>query len=411
MTTDPPAHTVMKHIQISILLSISLLLTVSSCGQQQAWDGGLISVQYDRLPQGEDFLLSDWVGEPEFIALDSDTLEAITNGNNIAISDHYIGIYSDSEECFKLFDRATGKFLRNIGNIGRGPGEYRYISMAQIDESCGRIWISTKLMNKIYSYDIQTGKLSEDIPLAYKSDGSPNQGYAFMVDSLSKTITIADVPFDNGCPVIAWCQDYKGNVLWEIPKTRTIAANPMLCINTMLNVKGTLDICYNSMNTQHDTLFAINDEKVQPLLTVDFGEVTAPGRLNISEGYYLHNPYILTDYIVMTINRIETTDSKSGSNAHIFITTSTQPSVVMDRRTGEVSRRNFTNDFMAKNESNPTFRDGYMVDIYSASYFLETGYEALENGNLSSSARKRISDILENISEDDNNVIILAPLK
>ena len=219
--------------------------------------------------------------------------------------------------------------------------------MAQIDESCGRIWISTKLMNKIYSYDIQTGKLSEDIPLAYKSDGSPNQGYAFMVDSLSKTITIADVPFDNGCP----------------------------------------------------------------LLTVDFGEVTAPGRLNISEGYYLHNPYILTDYIVMTINRIETTDSKSGSNAHIFITTSTQPSVVMDRRTGEVSRRNFTNDFMAKNESNPTFRDGYMVDIYSASYFLETGSEALENGNLSSSARKRISDILENISEDDNNVIILAPLK
>ena len=374
--------------KISFICTAAILLIVTSCGGRQGADTGLTSVQYDRLPQGEDILLSDWVGEPEFIALDSDTLEAITNGNNIAISDHYIGIYSDSEECFKLFDRATGKFLRNIGNIGR-----------------------TKLMNKIYSYDIQTGKLSEDIPLAYKSDGSPNQGYAFMVDSLSKTITIADVPFDNGCPVIAWCQDYKGNVLWEIPKTRTIAANPMLCINTMLNVKGTLDICYNSMNTQHDTLFAINDEKVQPLLTVDFGEVTAPGRLNISEGYYLHNPYILTDYIVMTINRIETTDSKSGSNAHIFITTSTQPSVVMDRRTGEVSRRNFTNDFMAKNESNPTFRDGYMVDIYSASYFLETGSEALENGNLSSSARKRISDILENISEDDNNVIILAPLK
>ena len=82
MTTDPPAHTVMKHIQISILLSISLLLTVSSCGQQQAWDGGLISVQYDRLPQGEDFLLSDWVGEPEFIALDSDTLEAITSSSS-----------------------------------------------------------------------------------------------------------------------------------------------------------------------------------------------------------------------------------------------------------------------------------------------------------------------------------------
>lgn len=405
--------------KISFICTAATLLLVSSCGGRQnadtggrqSADTGLISVRYDRLPQGEDILLSDWVGEPEFIALDSSDPEALIAGEEVTVSDHYIGIYSPMETPFKLFDRATGKFLRNIGNIGRGPGEYRYISMAQIDESCGRIWISTRLMNKIHSYDIQTGKLSEDIPLAHESDGSPNQGYVFMVDTLSKTITIADVPFDNGCPVIAWCQDYKGNVLWEIPKTRTIAANPMLRINTMLNVKGTLDICYNSMNTQHDTLFAINDEKIQPLLTLDFGEVTAPGRLNISEGYYLHNPYILTDYIVMTINRMETTDSKSGPDAHIFFTTSVQPSVVMDRRTGEVSRRNFTNDFMAKNESNPTFRDGYMVNMYSASYFLKAGSEALEKGNLSSSARKRISDILENISEEDNNVIILAPLK
>ena len=52
-----------------------------------------------------------------------------------------------------------------------------------------------------------------------------------------------------------------------------------------------------------------------------------------------------------------------------------------------------------------------MVNMYSASYFLKAGSEALEKGNLSSSARKRISDILENISEEDNNVIILAPLK
>ena len=42
---------------------------------------------------------------------------------------------------------------------------------------------------------------------------------------------------------------------------------------------------------------------------------------------------------------------------------------------------------------------------------MEAGPGFLENGNLSSSARKRISDILKNISEDDNNVIILAPLK
>ena len=139
----------MKHIQISILLSISLLLIVSSCGQQQAWDGGLISVQYDRLPQGEDILLSDWVGEPEFIALDSSDPEALIDGGEITVSDSYIGIYSPMEKPFKLFDRATGKFLRNIGNIGRGPGEYTGISFAQIDENGGKVWISTGRISDI----------------------------------------------------------------------------------------------------------------------------------------------------------------------------------------------------------------------------------------------------------------------
>ena len=120
----------MMKSKISFICTAATLLLVSSCGGRQnadtggrqSADTGLTSVRYDRLPQGKDILLSDWVGEPEFIALDSDTLEAITNGNNIAISDHYIGIYSDSEECFKLFDRATGKFLAQYRQHRTRPG-------------------------------------------------------------------------------------------------------------------------------------------------------------------------------------------------------------------------------------------------------------------------------------------------
>ena len=85
----------MMKSKISFICTAATLLLVSSCGGRQnadtggrqSADTGLISVRYDRLPQGKDILLSDWVGEPEFIALDSDTIEAITNGNNITISD------------------------------------------------------------------------------------------------------------------------------------------------------------------------------------------------------------------------------------------------------------------------------------------------------------------------------------
>ena len=67
--------------------------------------------------------------------------------------------------------------------------------------------------NKIHTYDISTGRFLEDLPLAYEAEGNPNQGYNFMVDGSAQTVTIATTPFDDGCPVIAWCQDYEGNVL------------------------------------------------------------------------------------------------------------------------------------------------------------------------------------------------------
>ena len=401
----------MKHIQISILLSISLLLTVSSCGQQQAWDGGLISVQYDRLPQREDILLSEWAGEPEFIALDSSDPEALIDGGEITVSDRYIGIYSPRETLFKLFDRATGKFLRNIGNIGRGPGEYTGISFAQIDETGGKVWISTLNTNKVYAYDISTGRLSEDLPLAYEGNGNPNQGYNFVVDSKARTVTIAGVPYDGSCPA-AWCQDMQGNVIWEIPKTGSAPENAMLRLHTSLNVDGALDICQVSMNTQQDTLFIIQDRELSPLLTMKLGETTEPNALTIGDGDYMHDPYILPDYAVVNISKMKMVQSRNtGSGVSISMEMDLQPSIILDRRTGEVSRRTIINDILTNDSTSPTFKNGYLVTNHSAENFMEAGPGFLENGNLSSSARKRISDILENISEDDNNVIILAPLK
>lgn len=403
----------MKHLTISFFsIAVSAALPLlSSCGQQQAWDGGLISVQYDRLPQGEDILLSDWVGEPEFIALDSSDPEALIDGGEITVSDRYIGIYSPMEKPFKLFDRATGKFLRNIGNIGRGPGEYTGISFAQIDETGGKVWISTLNTNKVYAYDISTGRLSEDLPLAYEGNGNPNQGYNFMVDSKARTVTIAGVPYDGSCPA-AWCQDMQGNIIWEIPKTGSAPVNAMLRLHTSLNVDGALDICQWSMNTQQDTLFIIQDRELSPLLTMKLGETTEPNALSFDDGDYMHDPFILPDYAVVNINKTKMVLSRNtGSGVSISMETDLQPAIILDRRTGEVSRRTIINDILTNDSTSPTFKNGYLVSSRSAEYFMEAGPGFLENGNLSSSARKRISDILKNISEDDNNVIILAPLK
>lgn len=402
----------MKHMQISLLLCTAALLPLlTGCGGRQAADTGLVSVQYEKLPQGEDFLLSDLVGEPEFIALDSSDPEALVSGGDVTVSDHYIGVYSSLENTFKIFDRATGKFLYNVGNIGRGPGEYLGISFAQIDETGGKIWISTLYTNNIYSYDIGTGHFSEELPLAFKGNGNGNQGYNFMVDSKARTVTIAGIPYEADCPV-AWCQDMQGNVIWEIPKTGTAPENAMLRLQTSLNADGILDICQWSMNTQQDTLFIIQDRKLRPLLTMKLGETTEPNVLSLDDGSYLHEPFILPDYAVVNINKmvmVRSTGTDSGVNMSMQL--DIQPAIILDLRTGEVSRRTIIDDILTNDETGPTFKNGYFIRNLSAADFMETGPEFLEKGKLGSSARNRISTILENMSEEDNNVIILAPLK
>ena len=195
-----------------------MLLCSVSCGRKDQAEG-LVSVKYSQIPQGEDLLLSGLVGEPEFIALDSDTSAAFTPAATINVSDNYISSYSLARQPLKLFDRSTGKYIGTYGGIGRGPGEYLQIASVQIDEAGGKIWMKTYPdINVLHVYDIATREM-EVVPLAYSTGDGSWLSYSFMVDGGARNITVAVKPEDNGCPAIAWCQDYEGNVLWEIPRT------------------------------------------------------------------------------------------------------------------------------------------------------------------------------------------------
>lgn len=142
------------------------------------------------------------------------------------------------------------------------------------------------------------------------------------------------------------------------------------------------------------------------------GETTEPNVLSLDDGSYLHEPFILPDYAVVNINKmvmVRSTGTDSGVNMSMQL--DIQPAIILDLRTGEVSRRTIIDDILTNDETGPTFKNGYFIRNLSAADFMETGPEFLEKGKLGSSARNRISTILENMSEEDNNVIILAPLK
>ena len=96
----------------------------------------------------------------------------------------------------------------------------------------------------------------------------------------------------------------------------------------------------------------------------------------------------------------------TSRGAEFFIEYEYLPSVVMDRQTEEVSLRNIVDDIMTWNDNNFRFSDGY-----DALTFQEAGAKALTDGSLSEAARTKISSILDGLTENDNIILMIAPLK
>lgn len=385
-----------------------LMLAAVSCGQNDNGTG-LISVKYPQLPQGEDLMLSELVGEPEFIVLDSDTAVAYTPFAMVNVSDRYISAFSIARQTpLKLFDRSTGKYLRTYGGIGRGPGEFLQISSVQIDGAGGMIWMRTYPdINQLHAYNIATGEM-EDVPLAYSTDDGSWLDYSFKVDGLERNITVAVKPENNGCPALAWCQDYEGNVLWEIPKTCSFPEDNRAMMDTDRNVQGMLDVSYRSTNTMQDTVWLYGGGEALPLLTVSFGQTEQSEADGYTDGNYIYSTTVLPSHIVMSVRKQGKSVMKEGVR---HVSTEPLPGVIMDRRTGDVHLGGVVNDLMdGEGVGIGDFVDGYAVCQYDAASFMEAGRTALESGNLSDAARARISEILSALSEEDNDVLMIAPL-
>ena len=392
---------------LSAAMTGFLMLAAVSCGQNNGT--GLVSVKYSQLPQGEDLMLSELVGEPEFIVLDSDTAVAYTPMAWINVSDNYISTYSIAPRTpLKLFDRSTGKFLRTYGAVGRGPGEFLQISSVQIDEAGGKIWMRTYPdINQLHAYDIATGDM-EDVPLAYSTDDGSWLDYSFSVDGRERNITVAVKPENNGCPALAWCQDYEGKVLWEIPKTYSFPEDNRAMMDTDRNVHGMLDVSYRSTNTMQDTVWLYGGGEAHPLLTVSFGQTEQSEAAGYTDGNYIYSTTVLPGHIVMSVRKQGKSVMKEGVR---HVSTEPLPGVIMDRRTGDVHLGGVVNDLMdGEGVGIGDFVDGYAVCQYDAASFMEAGRTALESGNLSDAARARISEILSVLSEEDNDVLMIAPL-
>ena len=372
----------------------------TACGQKN--DGELISVNFNRVSQAPAMNISELAGEPEFIALDS-RIEAFATGYNYAFSDHYICIGASMRGPAKLYDRATGRFLCDVGTIGRGPGEYlNTYGSPRIDEEDGTVWLLPWQTKTLLGFDIATGKFKKEIPLKYFVPKGQ-----FQVDPKAGTVTVAALPFRDIVPVIAWQQDMQGNVLWEIPSGH-LAITPDFSneIESSGNTEGAFDLSLITWGGRQDSLYVINEGAVNPVYTIDFHTKEVESEdysLNVNEDAPIHSYIMLPGHFITSVSYPVQTEWGFSTGKPEY--------VITDRSTGESIRTTFYNDYLAKETDYVSFAGGYWYGIMDPESFTEAAEKALRDGNLSDKTKASISAILENLTPESNNIVILAPIK
>ena len=377
------------------------IVLAASCGSGNG-DGNLISVNFNRVDKGAVTNISELAAEPEFIALDS-RVEAFATGYNYAFSDHYICIGASMRGPAKLYDRATGKFLCDVGTIGRGPGEYlNTYGAPRIDEEDGTIWLLPWQTKTLLGFDIATGKFKKEVPLKY---GVPKG--QFSVDSKAGTVTVAALPFRDLVPMIAWQQDMQGNVLWEIPSGHlTLTPDFSNEIESNGNVEGAFDLSLITWSGGSDSLYVINEGRLDPVYTIDFNtkEVESEDyNLNVNEDAPIHSYIMLPDRFITSVSYPVQTEWGFSTGKPEY--------VITDRRTGESVRTTFFNDYLARETDYASFTGGYWYTVTDPETFAEDAEKALKEGNLSDENKARIQEILKDLTPESNNIVILAPLK
>lgn len=383
-----------RYRSMRAFISCIAMLALCSC-KPGAGDDNVITVNLSDVNKKRFVNLSDWVLEPEFIALDSSSKDAYTEGGNCCVSDNYIGMYG-SGQVYKLYDRNTGKYLRNIGRIGKNSGEYTNVYRSEIDEENSMVYILPWTAKELLCYDLNTGELIEARQLKYNVPKG-----AFAIDPETGEVTVATLPFEGENETVVWKQDKEDNVLWEVP-----AGDLSLVPDYSHEIVGAFntedfDLSISTWGGRVDSLYVVKDGFLKPIFTMNFLKDNQKAATSILPN---HTYILLPDHIITSV-------SMPVRRASGYYSYGKPVYVVTERGMEHSYVAEFTDDILNRKLEYLPFTQGYYKEVFSAEDFMKIGKAALSKGKLSEASKARISEILKAITPESNDIILLAPLK
>lgn len=292
------------------------------------------------------------------------------------VTDKYIGVRQQGGNPYKLFDR-SGKFLCNIGSVGRGPGEYS-ISLYDdiIDDKNGLIYLASMNGDRILVYNV-SGKFVKDIVAPHQL----KKPKMFLADNI---LTVVHMAFRDDKAIALQFDVNTGQILKElVPPAHLLSQN---FDGEIFNTRNTTDI-FDFYHTSSDTLyhFDAKNNKIQPLFTMTYSSSEKPWK----QYFQLNKDLFLTNVMG---KGLVASDLKNKTSSYIKV----------------------VNDYYG-NLPAPTYimqlRNGYWAYNIQPEDLMEVIEKRLAESSCTENDRQILKKLNSTLKEGANNVVFIGKLK
>jgi hypothetical protein len=374
----------MKSLALHITLLVFMLLFSSYQRKKPASEkirvkhDDVIVTHADRVKDTIDLKLSEILLSCDVVPLETKNESFISMAQRVAVSDNFIAIKDSERTPLKLFSR-DGKYLRDIGAIGRGPDEYN-ISLygVQIDEARKNLYLFPFAQARhilVFGFD---GKAKKHIPLHFQQ----RKFKAYIDDDV---VTVLGMPFKNDSAV-AFQQTRDGKLLrFVAPRDYQLALEFSSEVSSSRNA-GAFDIFQMIMGKNpRDTLYHydVDANRLEPKFTIAFDSDEWP--------LYVCNEF----------------------PNHYYSWVRGRGNIVTDKRTLETHYFRLVNDFFGGIELKIFHQgnNGMFISSISALNLKKELKRCMSDKSLSPQVMNKLAELDSKIDENSNDILFIGRFK
>lgn len=383
--------------KLGLLLFAVMLFSCQDNGKQIAKEiNGVVTVELSDLGDTLDVPLSDIIKDIKIMQLDSAIVSYVNRA--FVISDNYM-VLADNKCRLKLFDRATGKYLCNVGSIGNGHGEYIYVNKVEINEAKREIYVVKVMAKNINVYNFE-GSYTGEIPLACEVGTNFNL-------SLNDAKTVFTITTKVGKEDVIWQQDLEGKIVTE-PKRYETGQGTNLA---MTNSNDELSVHFKNHSNKPDTLFRYNakNSSLDPIFIMNLSGVRELDAQSQEEPIVINYDETPKYYFVGLFS------TKSVDvNGKSFKVLDSKANVMVDKKALTGGNIKMIVDHLGNLDLKYfQFNNGYFSQCFDPISLLGrlNAISDEERSKMDSETLARIDNLIETIDEEGNSVLIFGKLQ